>query len=69
MKEQEIDRIEYAIRHIQTALDIDPSMSDIYVWRGLAKYQSGDRKGAHSDWEVAVSKRQYEASNLLQKYR
>ena len=59
----------YAISDLNSALDIDPSMSDIYVWRGLAKYQSGDRKGAHSDWEVAVSKRQYEASNLLQKYR
>lgn len=59
----------YAIQDLNAALDIDPSMSDIYVWRGLAKYQSGDRKGAHNDWNIAVSKRQYEASNLLQKYR
>ena len=61
--------IDYAIQDLNAALDIDPSMSDIYVWRGLAKYQSGDRKGAHNDWNIAVSKRQYEASNLLQKYR
>lgn len=60
---------DYAIQDLNAALDIDPSMSDIYVWRGLAKYQSGDRKGAHNDWNIAVSKRQYEASNLLQKYR
>ncbi len=59
----------YAIADLNAALDIDPTMSDIYVWRGIAKYQSGDRKGAHNDWNVAVSKRQYEASNLLQKYR
>lgn len=59
----------YAIADLNAALDIDPSMSDIYVWRGMAKYQSGDRKGAHDDWNIAISKRQYEASNLLQKYR
>ncbi|MBR2201726.1 MAG: tetratricopeptide repeat protein [Bacteroidales bacterium] len=60
---------DYAIADLNAALDIDPSMSDIYVWRGLAKYQAGDRKGAHDDWNTAISKRQYEAANLLQKYR
>ena len=60
---------DYAVADLNAALDIDPSMSDIYVWRGLAKYQSGDRNGAHDDWNTALSKRQYEASNLLQKYR
>ena len=58
-----------AINDLNAALDIDPSLSDIYIWRGLAKYQSGNRKSAHDDWNTAISKRQYEASNLLQKYR
>ncbi|MBQ2099081.1 MAG: tetratricopeptide repeat protein [Bacteroidales bacterium] len=58
-----------AINDLNSALDIDPSLSDIYVWRGLAKYQSGDRKAAHSDWNTAISLRQYAAKDMLQKYR
>ncbi|MBO7567127.1 MAG: tetratricopeptide repeat protein [Bacteroidales bacterium] len=60
---------DYAISDLNAALDIEPTLSDIYIWRGLAKYQSGNRKGAHDDWNTAISKRQYEAKNMLQKYR
>lgn len=31
MKNKEIDRIECAIRHIQTALDVDPWAKDIAI--------------------------------------
>lgn len=58
-----------ALGDLNAAIDIDPSLHDIYIWRGLAKYQSGDRKGAHNDWNTAISLRQYSAKDLLQKYR
>lgn len=60
---------QYAISDLNNAIDIDPSLHDIYIWRGIAKYQSGDRKGAHLDWEKAISLRQYSAKELLQKYK
>lgn len=60
---------DFAISDLNSAIDLDPTLADIYVWRGLAKYQKGDRKGAHDDWNTAISKRQYEASKMLQKYR
>ncbi len=58
-----------SISDLNNAIDLDPSLSDIYIWRGLAKYQKGDRKGAHADWNTAISRRQYGAKELLQKYR
>ncbi len=60
---------QYAINDLNSAIDIDPTLHDIYLWRGLAKYQQGDRKGAHADWNNAISLRQYRAKELLQKYR
>lgn len=60
---------DFAINDLNAALDLDPSLSDIYIWRGLARYQSGNRKSAHDDWNTAISLRQYEASQMLQKYR
>lgn len=60
---------QYAISDLNSALDIDPTLHDIYLWRGLAKYQNGDRKGAHADWNNAITLRQYRAKELLQKYR
>ncbi|MCR5455210.1 MAG: tetratricopeptide repeat protein [Bacteroidales bacterium] len=60
---------QYSINDLNSAIDIDPSLHDIYLWRGLAKYQDGDRDGAHADWNNAISLRQYRAKELLQKYR
>ncbi len=58
-----------SICDLNMSLDIDPSLSDIYLWRGLAYYQKGDREAAHSDWEAAIRLRQYRAKDYLQKYR
>ena len=47
MKNKEIDRIECAIRHIQTALDVDPWAKDIAIeamQKMLSDYQDLSHK-------------------------
>lgn len=60
---------QYAINDLNSALDLNPSLSDVYIWRGLAKYQMGKHKEAHSDWEYAIKLKNYKAKEFLEKYK
>lgn len=48
MKPQEIDRIECAIRHIQTAVDVDPWAKEIAV--DAMKRQIPEKPTLHKGW-------------------
>jgi tetratricopeptide (TPR) repeat protein len=63
------DMNQYAIDDLNSALDLNPTLSDIYIWRGLAKYQMGKRTEARTDWETAIKHRNYKAKEYLEKYR
>ncbi len=41
---------EFAIRDY-SGVDIDPFNGEVYAKKGLARYNSGDKKGACSDWK------------------
>lgn len=58
-----------AISELSNALDMQPSLYEAYIWRGLAYYKSGDRDKAHSDWNTAIRNHQYKAKEYLYKYR
>ncbi len=51
------------------AIDLDPKMSDCYLWMGLAKYKSGNRKEAHNCWQTALQKGNYKAKQYIDKYK
>ena len=59
----------YAITDFTNALDLNPSLTDIYLHRGMAYYQLGEKEKAHADWNNALNKRLFQANNYLQKYR
>jgi len=58
-----------AIDDLAHAIDIDPSLSDCYIWRGLARYKNGQRQEGRADWQTAISKREYKAKEYLDKYK
>jgi len=60
---------EYSLKDLNTALDLNPKLTDIYLWRGLAYYFSNKRDLAKADWQTALKYRHFKANNYLEKYR
>ncbi len=58
-----------AIQTLGTALDTAPGLTDCYIWRGMAHYQSGNSARAHADWQTAIKKREYSARKYIEKYQ
>ncbi len=58
-----------AIQTLGLAIDTDPKLTDCYIWRGMAHYQSGNTSKAHADWQTAIRKREYDARIYLEKYK
>ncbi len=59
---------DFAIRDYSMVLDIDPFNGDVYAKKGLARYNSGDKDGARSDWEKGERYGSYHAVSYLDKY-
>ena len=59
---------EFAIRDYSMFLDIEPYNGDIYAKKGLARFKSGDKKGACSDWGKGSRYGNYDAVRYLEKY-
>ena len=59
---------EYAIRDYSMYLDIEPYNGDIYAKKGFARLQTGDKKGACSDWKKGKRYGSYEAMEYLERY-
>lgn len=60
---------ELSLTDFNTALDLNPKLTDVYLWRGLSYYFSGEKQKAKSDWNTALEKRLYKANQYLEKYR
>lgn len=60
---------EFAINDYHTALDLDPSLTEIYLNKGLAEYFSGNKDTARGDWETALKYKYSKAAEYLQKNR
>ena len=60
---------EESITDLNSALDLDPSLTDIYLWRGLSYYFSGQKQNAEQDWNTALKFRHFKANDYLEKYR
>ena len=59
----------FAIDDFNRAIDLDNTLYDVYLHRGLAHYFSGHRQEATNDWNTALRHRCYKANDYLQKYR
>ena len=59
----------FAIDDFNRAIDLDNTLYDVYLHRGLAHYFSGHRQEATNDWNTALKHRCYKANDYLQKYR
>ena len=59
---------DFAIRDYSMVLDIDPFNGDVYAKKGLARYNSGDKKGACSDWEKGQRYGDYNCAKYISKY-
>lgn len=59
---------EFAEKDYSMFLDIEPYNGSIYAKKGLARYYSGDRKGACSDWRKAIRYGSYDAVKYQEKY-
>lgn len=69
MKNKETDRIECAIRHIQTALDVDPWAKDIAI-EAMQKMLSDYQKVSPVEWiEEAVRKYGVIGNSVEDNYR
>ena len=60
---------ERSIDDLNTALDLNPSLTEIYLWRGLSYYFSGQKQNARQDWNTALKHRHFKANDYLEKYR
>ena len=60
---------QFAIDDFNRAIDLDRTLCDIYLHRGLAKYMLGKKEDAKRDWNTAVKNRVYKANDYLEKYR
>ncbi|MBQ3656699.1 MAG: hypothetical protein II956_07635 [Bacteroidales bacterium] len=58
-----------SIKDFNAALDFNPSLTDIYLWRGLSYYFSGEKLLAKQDWNTALKYRHFKANDYLEKYR
>jgi tetratricopeptide (TPR) repeat protein len=59
---------DFAIRDYSMVLDIDPFNGEVYAKKGLARYNSGDREGACSDWEKGQRYGDYTCTKYISKY-
>ena len=53
-----------AFYDLSQALDINPTIKDVYYFRGLTAYKSGKKQEACSDWKKAMDERDYRPYNL-----
>jgi tetratricopeptide (TPR) repeat protein len=60
---------EESITDLNAALDLKPSLTDIYLWRGLSYYFSMQKQNAKQDWNTALKFRHFKANDYLEKYR
>ena len=60
---------QFAIDDFNRAIDLDRTLYDIYLHRGLAYYMQGRKDDAKRDWNTAVKNRVYKANDYLEKYR
>lgn len=60
---------QFAIDDFNRAIDLDPTLYDIYLHRGMAYYYLGKKDDAKRDWNTAVKNRVYKANDYLEKYR
>ncbi|MBO7141803.1 MAG: tetratricopeptide repeat protein, partial [Bacteroidales bacterium] len=63
------DTYQFAIDDFNRAIDLDHTLFDIYLHRGLAYYMLGKKDDAKRDWNTAVKNRVYKANDYLEKYR
>ncbi len=55
----------YAINDLSMALDLSPNDGETYFYKGLARFQSGDREGACDDWKKALKLGEIKAMKQL----
>lgn len=60
---------QFAIDDFNRAIDLNRTLYDIYLHRGLAYYMLGKKDDAKRDWNTAVKNRVYKANDYLEKYR
>lgn len=60
---------QFAIDDFNRAIDLDPTLYDIYLHRGMAYYSLGKKDDAKRDWNTAVKNCVYKANDYLEKYR
>ena len=60
---------QFAIDDFNRAIDLDPTLYDIYLHRGMAYYSLGRKQDAKNDWNTALKNRIYKANDYLEKYR
>lgn len=60
---------QFAIDDFNRANDLDPTLYDIYLHRGMAYYSLGKKDDAKRDWNTALKNRVYKANDYLEKYR
>ena len=51
------------------ALDLNPNLTDVYLFRGLSYYFLGQKQNAKDDWNTALKNRHFKAKEYLDKYR
>ena len=58
----------YAIDDLSMSLDLKPDDGEVYLFKGLARYYSGDRAGACADWKIGASYGETRAVEQILKY-
>jgi tetratricopeptide (TPR) repeat protein len=58
----------YAINDLSMALDLYPYDGETYLYKGIARFESGDREGACSDWNKARKYGEVKAVEYLLRY-
>lgn len=59
---------QYAINDLSMALDLSPYDGETYLFKGIARFESGDKNGACSDWNKARNYGEMKAVEYLLKY-
>ncbi|MFO7657772.1 MAG: hypothetical protein R6W78_11945 [Bacteroidales bacterium] len=44
----------YAIEDLSMALDLKPNDGEVYYFKGMARFNSGDKQGACADWKISA---------------
>ena len=58
----------FAINDLSMALDLSPYDGETYLFKGIARFESGDRKGACSDWSKARNYGELKAIEYILEY-